>query len=322
MQKLAILGFLNVCSALSLYAAEESQDNFPEEIEQILLHSGTDAFDKKLVDSSFVPTVLLNESRQQVFNTYLQRQVMSAFPQVLRNPSHQSFLDEDKQILFSTFLQNDETPPYLHLFKESSFKESSAKDSFYKAAFEEYQTRYKSDKAAGALGMGILYAQGWGVEKSLEKALSYFTEAAYNQNPVALTVLGYFHHSGKNTQPDRVQAIEYYQHALDHFQDNTACALLAEILLLSPQNSDDQIKGQHYLEQALAHNVPYASLIQAHHLYQQLLKYPQDFTVQTQHETLNQALKWLEKAARQGLNQTDVFKNTLQQALENVSPAS
>lgn len=307
-KKWIFLGLLITLKAQAESFTEGPVEPFSAEIENILLHSGTDKpLNTDLSKESqaepalleFAPPIL-EEARHQAFNHLLHKKLYSSFPQVLSVPSTLKSLSEEKQILFSLFLESDEIPPYIHTGKEfaSGSKESSTDFSFYQAAFEEYKARYQANKAEGALGLGILYREGLGVEKSSVKALSYFEEAASLNDPLALTSLGFFYHTGEMTAQNRSQAIQYYKNASKSDQGGIATALLAEILLLNPSTLEEEEEGRFYLNQSLDKGTPYAFVVEAYHMLHQ----PHATSITVEVSILKEALALIKKAAEKGVN--------------------
>ena len=83
----------------------------------------------------------------------------------------------------------------------------------YGKAMEFFQLAADAGNADGLRGIGVLYANGAGVETDFGKALEYFQLAADLGDPKAFNNLGLLYLYGFGTEPDIGQAVEYYERA-------------------------------------------------------------------------------------------------------------
>ena len=83
----------------------------------------------------------------------------------------------------------------------------------YKKAKECYQLAADAGNAAGLRGLGVLYANGAGVEPDYGKALEYSHLAADQGDAIAFRNLGVLYQYGIGTEPDIGQAVECYERA-------------------------------------------------------------------------------------------------------------
>lgn len=70
--------------------------------------------------------------------------------------------------------------------------------------------------ADGLNRLGYSYLNGFGEEKSSEKAFQTFIKAAEKCNPSALSNLGYCYENGEGVKADKQKAIEYYEKAIKY----------------------------------------------------------------------------------------------------------
>lgn len=84
-----------------------------------------------------------------------------------------------------------------------------------KALFEKLTQLLKENpKHSYALTLlGLLYREGWGVEKNYAKSIDYFKQGIKLDNPLAMFYLGYMYEEGKGCATDYPSAIKLYQQA-------------------------------------------------------------------------------------------------------------
>jgi len=84
-----------------------------------------------------------------------------------------------------------------------------------KALFEKLTQLLKENpKHSYALTLlGLLYREGWGVEKNYTKAINYFKQGIKLENPLAMFCLGYMYEEGIGCETDYPAAIKLYQQA-------------------------------------------------------------------------------------------------------------
>ncbi|MBR5082820.1 MAG: sel1 repeat family protein [Bacteroidales bacterium] len=73
--------------------------------------------------------------------------------------------------------------------------------------------RYKAEHgdAKYQYAYGVCYEKGWGVEKDLKQALTWYNKAAAQNNGPAYNSLGNFYREGSGVKADPKKAFEYYQ---------------------------------------------------------------------------------------------------------------
>lgn len=83
----------------------------------------------------------------------------------------------------------------------------------YETALAEWQPLAESGDARAQFGLGMLYANGFGVEMNDSKALHWFGEAAARDHAEAQYRLGVMHQNGWGVPMDDEAAAEWYEKA-------------------------------------------------------------------------------------------------------------
>lgn len=111
-------------------------------------------------------------------------------------------------------------------------------------AVEWYRRVPKNDKIQfgyAQLALGGCYEHGFGVEKSIELALSAYTNAAQHGDESAQYVLGEFYEAGKYVEQDYSQALYWYRKAVEQSPDISICRKIGEWCLrgeIVPRDED------------------------------------------------------------------------------------
>lgn len=80
-------------------------------------------------------------------------------------------------------------------------------------AIESYMKAGNSPRAL--TGLGLIYFNGAGVAKDINKSLAYFVKAADNGGRMAMNILGEFYYIGKVVPENKKMAFYYWKSAVD-----------------------------------------------------------------------------------------------------------
>jgi len=89
----------------------------------------------------------------------------------------------------------------------------------YSKAFREWKAAAESGQAEAQFDLGVLYAQGLGVERDLMEAMRWYRQAAEQGNAAAQFALGQMYSRGWGTPRDEVDALRWFQMANDPNSD-------------------------------------------------------------------------------------------------------
>ena len=88
---------------------------------------------------------------------------------------------------------------------------SSSLEDEKKEKFEVVKLRALSGHAEDQLNLGVLYAEGFGVNRDDKEAIKWFTLSADQGNAEAQTHLGYMYKMGDGVVKDYAEAVRYYK---------------------------------------------------------------------------------------------------------------
>jgi TPR repeat protein len=245
------------------------------------------------------------EAAQELLTQLLNKRYPKAMFVVATTPSlaaSNSLTPEQRHHLLEEAAHHPDAP-YSKAFAALGHEAIQNQD--YTAAMLHYQTAYKNPKsrAYGAVGLGMLYRAGFGVDKDSTKAFSFFMEAAKAGNATALTAVGRMYQTGEGVQANPKIGLAYLKKAADLKGDPMAQALVAEEIWKKHGKTDKVTK---YLLNALTAKEPYADYVMGKILYKEY-KHKLKHGTLINDLSLQDAKEHLEKAAAQHVIQAYIL---------------
>ncbi len=91
----------------------------------------------------------------------------------------------------------------------------AVKNKNYKTGFSILSHHAENGDPNAQYGLGILYRQGWGTEKDLEKAIFYYQKAAAQEHVGAIFDIGWSYQSGEGVEQNHSKAAVWFEKAAE-----------------------------------------------------------------------------------------------------------
>lgn len=112
--------------------------------------------------------------------------------------------------------------------------------------YDKAITVFTQASAAGQIKapryIGLMYLNGYGVEKNARRAAAEFSKAAFRGDPAAQFWLGYCYEQGMGVTADAQEALKWYRLSAQHGDERSAPAMVALGRLAESENNPEAIQ--------------------------------------------------------------------------------